>query len=1282
MADANKSILVSEPDKQINGKIIEEKLPFVREEESNDVAMIASVGHGALDESKLDGTYMDIDAASESIIHSENQQVNMHERGEDDKNNVIVASFSEVPREETTSVGMDIDAKSENKSFVCEADNDLKSNSEHQDSGAVILAKCNSGNAVLDDNIKSFDPVASANMDKQYVGAEGKTKNIIENLSTASPVLDAEIPRISVDGSLPTDFLSDSRQDGKSGSEGNADHSPKPGEPNVIGGVIQGSECGSGASCLDNHVSDGVAEFGSNTNDLVDVQEVMHNEQVSVDHALANEGDASHGVAEIGSNIRDLLEVQEAMVNEKVSVDHALSNEGDNAKLPKPVTLDADGTSQAVSNAKVDPEVLDKQAILLSASTDENRTIKLSDPVIASLDEEDGSNMEAAQKVEEVVTDQAVSERKSAVNEETVTLSDYVSSAADVFTQNNSIVEDMHAEGVVNNSNATPVEETIIQHNSVLSATVDTLGEACLVDENFIMGPFFVATEGPGESVARSVCVHVESGPTCDENGRTDAHVAHELPHLPFDSPVNGLEQEAADHDDKVGSDMEDAEEDQEAADHNNKVGSVMEDAEEGQEAADHDDKVGSDMEDAEEDQEAADRDAKADSDMEDVQDDQEAASSDEQFEEQYVDEEHASGSAEPRNKVEKNFSAYPKGSSLSKDHRISYQLPLETHRGFSVADLVWGKVKSHPWWPGQIFHPSDSSEKAMKYFRKDCYLVAYFGDRTFAWNEASVLKPFRNHFSVAERQNRTEAFQNAVSCALAEVSRRTELGLACSCVSQEAFDEIRYQMVENTGIREGSSKRDGVDRCTGLNYFQPDKLVQYVRSLAVFPTGGVDRLELVIAKAQLLAFLRLKGVDSLADFRYYEGISGEVERENAATATDSKTSLKGSKRKHNLKDVVYQRRKEKSMTELIGETMYYLDSEFDSHEEDDNMWTSPTGVKRKTSGFGDFTSQQSTKTISVAKVSHTASSNPQQSFKVGECIRRVASQLTGSPSILKGSSDDGHSEHLADGGDEVLEAPSGSPVEMSPSPSEQSSLDEMLAQLHLCAQDPMKGYSFFGNIVSFFVEFRNLAVVTQRQRLRKKPGGKRKSSATAAGTPETFEFEDRNDSYWKDMVVQNSAEAKPARRGRKRKDEQGPSLDSEKPSQSKPRKSSRKQYFHGGLQSAVEPPLGDEKLQNQLPAELMLSFTDMGSIPSEMNLNKMFKCFGSLKESETEIDTQSRRARVVYKKRADAEVAYSSAAMFNIFGSTPVNYQLNYTPSVSFRTTPIALTNSQEKAT
>ncbi|RVW98829.1 hypothetical protein CK203_023979 [Vitis vinifera] len=125
----------------------------------------------------------------------------------------------------------------------------------------------------------------------------------------------------------------------------------------------------------------------------------------------------------------------------------------------------------------------------------------------------------------------------------------------------------------------------------------------------------------------------------------------------------------------------------------------------------------------------------------------------------------------------------------------------------FEVSDLVWGKVRSHPWWPGQIFDPLDSSEKAMKYFKKDSFLIAYFGDQTFAWNEVTQLKPFRAHFSQMEKQINLEAFHHAVDCALDEVARRVVFGLTCSCVSEEVRRKIKTQTIVNAGSKKNQHK-------------------------------------------------------------------------------------------------------------------------------------------------------------------------------------------------------------------------------------------------------------------------------------------------------------------------------------------------------------------------------------------------------------------------------------------------------------------------------------------
>ncbi|KAK4385838.1 hypothetical protein Sango_2707800 [Sesamum angolense] len=189
------------------------------------------------------------------------------------------------------------------------------------------------------------------------------------------------------------------------------------------------------------------------------------------------------------------------------------------------------------------------------------------------------------------------------------------------------------------------------------------------------------------------------------------------------------------------------------------------------------------------------------------------------------------------------------KPASLLRMNQSGYLSPPKNEGRFAVSDLVWGKVRSHPWWPGQIFDPADASEKAVKYYKKDSYLVAYFGDRTFAWNDASLLKPFGSQFSQIEKQSNSEAFQDAVSCALEEVSRR-ELGLACSCVPKDAYNKIETQVVDNTGIREESSRRYGVDQSSQASNFEPDKLLEYIRDLAPRAALPIPDLMLCLGEA------------------------------------------------------------------------------------------------------------------------------------------------------------------------------------------------------------------------------------------------------------------------------------------------------------------------------------------------------------------------------------------------------------------------------------------------
>ncbi|KAK6240455.1 hypothetical protein SCA6_005844 [Theobroma cacao] len=367
-------------------------------------------------------------------------------------------------------------------------------------------------------------------------------------------------------------------------------------------------------------------------------------------------------------------------------------------------------------------------------------------------------------------------------------------------------------------------------------------------------------------------------------------------------------------------------------------------------------------------------------------------------------------------------------------------------------------------------------------------------------------------------------------------------------------------------------------------------------------------------------------------------------------------------KRKHNLRDGLYPSKMERTLSELMGETFYCPDIENGTDGIANRLPSSSSGKKRKAvDSFDDSVVLEGRKTISLAKVSSTTSHSPKPSFKIGECIRRATSPMTGSPLIPKGKLDGGSENPAADGYDFPFDNSEDAQRKRMNVTTEYSSLDELLPQLHLAASEPITSYSSFNNFISFFSDFRDSLVVDQLPG--DKAGGKRKKSPNSIfGPPGTFEFEDMNDTYWTDRIVQNRSEEHPLH-GNGRGQYQIVPVELKKPLQ-KGRKS-RKRYSDVNHDLTAEKPPGC--VDERAPAELVMNFSEITSVPSETKLNKMFKHFGPLKESETEVDRETCCARVVFRRSSDAEVAYNSAGKFNIFGSVAVNYQLTYTISESF---------------
>lgn len=573
----------------------------------------------------------------------------------------------------------------------------------------------------------------------------------------------------------------------------------------------------------------------------------------------------------------------------------------------------------------------------------------------------------------------------------------------------------------------------------------------------------------------------------------------------------------------------------------------------------------------------------------------------------------------------------------------------VETEGDYHLSDLVWGKVTSHPWWPGQIYDPSCASKKALKYKKKDSFLIAYYGDQSFAWNDSLRIKPFRMYFSQMEKQSDMESFTHAVSCALDEYSRRVEYGLACSCLPKELFSKIESQVIVNAGIRKKQGVTIGGDRFSTAASFVPAKLVQYIRELGETPSDVSDRLESVTARAQLLAFNRWKGNAQLASFNMLGGlleeddflISGKERDLNELTdyaLVATEVGRKGNSVKQDCSSRMHKRvtgdglpfgKRKKYMLELMPEN--YLDGEdkvgVNAHEK--NIFSSG---KKSTVVF------DSTPTVSRGENGKSHVSPAEKLLEVGDRMRKVASQLSGSVSLLRSGESPSHNGVNEKGVNHCRS------LGVSSSTSEKVSrgyigneytVAEMLLHLSLFAGNPMEGGDDkLNSVIRFFTDFRNSICLEKFSEI--------SDNCTPKSSPDWFKGTE--ESYRAVMTSQGTF-------GEQMLDE----IEGEK---------EMPNVEEAAEQSNVNPGHANEELEKYSPTAFILNFNDLESIPSKANLNKIFSRHGPLIESDTEVFKKSNRAKVVFKRRDDAETAFSSTGKFSIFGPSLISYRLHYSPS------------------
>ncbi|GAB2235731.1 hypothetical protein Drorol1_Dr00026170 [Drosera rotundifolia] len=531
----------------------------------------------------------------------------------------------------------------------------------------------------------------------------------------------------------------------------------------------------------------------------------------------------------------------------------------------------------------------------------------------------------------------------------------------------------------------------------------------------------------------------------------------------------------------------------------------------------------------------------------------------------------------------------------------------------FLPSDLVWGKVKSHPWWPGQIYEPWDASEIAKKHFKPNSYLVAYFGDHSFGWNEEAKLKPFWPHFAQMAKQSTAGGFLNALDGAFTEAYRRVEFAMSCRCIDEGMYKRIRTQIVKCDGIREESSVREGGDRFFTASSFEPVKFVPYIKALALLPDVELDKLEVVMAGALLSAFYRWKGYYTMAKFtepsQLFENEADGpslIERKGTDFRVDEETDINGKKQGRRRVGTMSSTTKKRKLVESLDTA-------------------SEVKVRRRRKGASDLDVKDT-----------------KQSPEVGESLWKVATQLRRAASI----------------------------------PSvEHSSPDELLSQLLLAASNPTTVYGSLSSVVSFFSYFRN-SVAHQGQfygdMTKEMSESKSKERSVTADVIEGSEGSNAlrkskrkrtvnskyigysadgfEDSYWTDRIITVPVEEPfPVNENAMIAATDAPISDGA-PSP-----------LPAGRSDGDNQRVGEK--EGTSPTAMILNFSDPDSIPLEEELNEVFRQYGSLLESETEVLTKSSCAKVIFRRKSDVEAAFSSSGKCKTLGPSLSSYRLNYDP-------------------
>ncbi|XP_058778659.1 PWWP domain-containing protein 3-like [Vicia villosa] len=637
----------------------------------------------------------------------------------------------------------------------------------------------------------------------------------------------------------------------------------------------------------------------------------------------------------------------------------------------------------------------------------------------------------------------------------------------------------------------------------------------------------------------------------------------------------------------------------------------------------------------------------------------------------------------------------------------------------YSVGDFVWGKIKSHPWWPGRVYNPSDASDFALKLKQKNRLLVAYFGDGTFAWCHPSQLKPFKENFDDMVKQSSTKSFTYAVQEAVDEVGTVLVKKMSSLFVAAgETESEFAPLLANNAGIKEGVFvPESGIERLSAVA-IEPAELLSQVKQIAeVVDIASV--LELEILKAQLSAFYFSRGGYKLACYEDPKRVIGLEDKDDVDNAVEAPSqgpfeedfsNLPLSPKSGELRPSPglsgsrsNRRRKQKSIADIMGE-----DNDADAKDKEDDVSDDEVldairsrGRKKRKDSDDAVTPKPARKrkeliieTDGKFEMARKESSESKKKSENGKSrrLKKKKEEAVDNEEISdegnEKENDEGMSEEQSKKGflsrerkkSKYLSPPFTTSITLMRGKvkPEARSAGPLSPRLSKCNGKALQELELSDSLndqtqedekktidpekvkvpsAEILSKIRNVAVSPQISR-----------EGASAAKLEDFIYVMRSSLYREGSLHKAYNKSRRGRKRSKPESELDQSAHVTPIEDSEPAKKRKKTAtsISEGKKKARETETGGKKEidEKSLPAVLFVSFWPGSTLPTTSDLVAVYQKFGALNEEETNMFLTNYTGRVSFLRTCDAEKALSESQKKNPFEPSEVTFQLQYVSS------------------